>query len=286
MLRATVNRVRRQDGNRANPTTPNWFRVRLIPYLQSISKRANTHPIHTIAFFAILASTTYIALLESSLFEPPAHVDAVPGQVDVPSFLAGSKTLLAGKNTDWKWQNAPEDAFDVDQKVCILSDTYHKDSAHDCQSSTHSSVLTLVFPDHSDSDGIQVGIPRQASIASLANSSAELLPPSKNLLSPISSDTTVTFSVPFHSTQDFLDSVHQLPSRKTFTYAGDVQDSVNEAEPQWIMTAMRSPASSGQRSFKRRVGDAWSAFTDVLKVCAFSLFVCAFRSIADTVPEC
>lgn len=88
-----------------------WFQRRLIPFLQAISRRACTHPIHTIAFVAILASTTYIGLLETALFEPPTTAASIAGQVDFNSLWTGSRTLYASKETDWKWQNGDyEDA--------------------------------------------------------------------------------------------------------------------------------------------------------------------------------
>lgn len=39
------------------------------PPLLGISKRACSHPIHTIVCIGLLASTTYVSILENSLFE-------------------------------------------------------------------------------------------------------------------------------------------------------------------------------------------------------------------------
>lgn len=80
----------------------------MIPKLQSIARRAGTHPIHTIALTAILASTTYIALLESSLFEPPTRAIIAPGHVDLSGFTGGSRTLVTNEDTEWKWQTVHE----------------------------------------------------------------------------------------------------------------------------------------------------------------------------------
>ena len=41
----------------------------ITPPLLGISKRACSHPIHTIVCIGVLASTTYVSILENSLFE-------------------------------------------------------------------------------------------------------------------------------------------------------------------------------------------------------------------------
>lgn len=92
-------------------SSPSGLQKRITPYIQSISTRASLHPINTIAFVALLASTIYIALLESSLFDLPASSKAAAGQVDIPSLLAGSKTLYLSQDTSWKWQNGDSDAY-------------------------------------------------------------------------------------------------------------------------------------------------------------------------------
>jgi len=80
---------------------PGWYNRQVTPYLQTVSKSACTHPIHTISFFAILASTVYIGLLETGLFEPSPN--AVAGRVDIDSLLTGSRRLSLGPETAWKW---------------------------------------------------------------------------------------------------------------------------------------------------------------------------------------
>jgi len=85
-----------------DPSKPGWYSKQVTPFLQGVSSRACTHPIHTISFFAILASSMYIGLLETGLFEPsPA---ATAGRVDVKTLTAGSRRLHLGPETAWKWQ--------------------------------------------------------------------------------------------------------------------------------------------------------------------------------------
>jgi hypothetical protein len=52
-----------------------------------------------------MASTSYINLLETSLFEPPASNDMASGRLDFSSLVFGSKTLHASHQNGWKWQN-------------------------------------------------------------------------------------------------------------------------------------------------------------------------------------
>lgn len=59
-----------------------------------------------------MASTSYINLLETSLFEPPQSNDVAAGKVDFSSLLSGSKTLHASTENGWKWQNG-EDEIDA-----------------------------------------------------------------------------------------------------------------------------------------------------------------------------
>ena len=85
-----------------DPSKPGWYNKKVTPFLQNVSQRACTHPVHTITFFAILASSMYIGLLETGLFEPsPA---AVAGRLDVKALAAGSRRLHVGPETAWKWQ--------------------------------------------------------------------------------------------------------------------------------------------------------------------------------------
>ncbi|KAJ5843337.1 uncharacterized protein N7525_001078, partial [Penicillium rubens] len=53
------------------------------------------HPIYTICTIAILASTTYIGVLKSSLFHAPGNV----GKAEWDSLVAGSRRLIASPET-------------------------------------------------------------------------------------------------------------------------------------------------------------------------------------------
>lgn len=97
----------------------------------------------------------------------------------------------------------------------------------------------------------------------LDNNTATLLPSSKNLLSPISQEKTLAIAVPYQSTSQFLQSVRELPS----PHVGQTTDAYgNTVEgKRWMMSAARGDAAGQQRTFTRRVADAWTAFVDLLK---------------------
>lgn len=78
-----------------------WFDRHFTPVLLSIAKKACTHPIHTIVTIAILASYSYLGVLDKGFLE---HNHTAPGNVDFDTLLAGSKRLRVGDETAWKWE--------------------------------------------------------------------------------------------------------------------------------------------------------------------------------------
>lgn len=95
-------RFRRADSD--NGAEPGWLKRQVTTVLQSVSRRACMHPIHTIVVIALLASTTYVGLLEGSLFDAVRSSRNLPGQLDVDSLLEGSRNLRLGERTAWRWQ--------------------------------------------------------------------------------------------------------------------------------------------------------------------------------------
>jgi hypothetical protein len=80
----------------------------LNPVLLSLSKRACIHPIYTIVAVAVLASSTYLGLLDSSLFDRTVSPNNAVGHIAINNTLIGSKKLYAGPDSDWKWSNNDE----------------------------------------------------------------------------------------------------------------------------------------------------------------------------------
>lgn len=92
------------------------------------------------------------------------------------------------------------------------------------------------------------------------------MPASKNLLSPISQDKTLVFSVPFDMATNFTSAVQELPVARPGGRVGDINQDVENEEKSWLMVASRGEAAGSNRTFSRKVADAWSAFVDLLKV--------------------
>lgn len=85
-------------------SSPGYLNRQITPILQSLSRRACTHPIHTIVFITVLASTTYIGLLEGSLFDNPSTTGSPSSRTDLASLVEGGRRLRVGEETAWKWQ--------------------------------------------------------------------------------------------------------------------------------------------------------------------------------------
>jgi hydroxymethylglutaryl-CoA reductase (NADPH) len=81
-----------------------WLNRNVSSALLSVSGLACQHPIHTIVVIALLASTSYVGLLQESLFDKAGHSKHGLGYVDLDILLVGSRTLELSKQTSWKWQ--------------------------------------------------------------------------------------------------------------------------------------------------------------------------------------
>ncbi|RPB03751.1 putative 3-hydroxy-3-methylglutaryl CoA reductase [Choiromyces venosus 120613-1] len=114
------------------------------PMVTGLSKSACIHPIHTIVIIALLASTTYISILENSLFERNGRNWF--GGVKKGALLDGSVRVGLGEETQWKWKDIGTQ--DMEDK-----------------SATELALLTLSFP-----------VGSKFSVPVPANSSAIALP--------------------------------------------------------------------------------------------------------------
>jgi len=128
-------------------------------------------------------------------------------------------------------------------------------------------LLTLIFPD-STSDGASVPIPQAQSIRKFDNATINLWPSSKNLLSPISQETTLALSIPFGQGPEFTTSIRELAvdRKNEKRRSNDNDEFTPHEEKRWIMGAAKGDVNGNQRTFKRRAVDAWTAFVDLLKV--------------------
>jgi hydroxymethylglutaryl-CoA reductase (NADPH) len=152
-----------QAGNTVSE--PSWLNKQITPYLQSLSRRACIHPIHTVVIVALLASTTYIGLLDGALLET-GHSRG--GRAEWSSLIEGSRQLQVGKETGWKWQ--PRD-IDVPLESGV----------------DHLALLTFVFPDSLSTNSPQTA-PLAHTVPLPQNLSITALPSTSNALTPLSQD--------------------------------------------------------------------------------------------------
>lgn len=255
--------IRSSNGS-SDATKPRWLSRHITPILHYVSRRACTHPIHTIVFVAVVASTTYISLLEGSLFDQKVPARSPVAGADLDTLLVGSKRLKLGHETGWKWQVADdyEDkasvrvSFTVVETSCWIMLTFAKNAQE-------LALLTLVFPDSLSSSSPRIAPPAQ-SVPLPVNSSAQLLPCSTNPLSPISYDTTLAFSVPFDEAPQFLAVTQEIPASASPRIRTE-NDGTPDEEERWIMKAAR-PSDLGRRSLRNWAIDSWTTFVDLLKV--------------------
>ncbi|EEH34744.2 3-hydroxy-3-methylglutaryl-coenzyme A reductase [Paracoccidioides lutzii Pb01] len=226
-----------RDVNAADSADAGWLNRRLTQGLQAVSRRACLHPIHTIVVIAVLASTTYVGLLEGSLFDAVRDVGAGPGQLDVEPLLKGARNLRLGEATGWRWQ--VDDTAEVEGNEAVQ----------------HLALTTFIFPDSSSRS------PKTAPVAENvqcpANCSAFPIPHTPNLLSPISHDSSLAFAVPYEQISDFLKASQEIPESQ------DAQDGGEQKK--WIMKAARSSGSGSRRALRIWLTDAWNSFVDLLK---------------------
>ncbi|OJJ02418.1 hypothetical protein ASPVEDRAFT_132429 [Aspergillus versicolor CBS 583.65] len=216
---------------------PSWLKRQVTGRLQSISRRACIHPIHTIVVIALLASTTYVGLLEGSLFDSFRNPKHAAGQVDVDSLLLGSRSLRLGEDTFWKWQ--------VEESA----------TQEEYEAAQHLALMTLVFPDSVSK--AESSAPVADTIAVPTNTSAQRLPHTPNLFSPFSHDSSLVFTLPFDQVPQFLKVVQELPDPTIDGEEGE--------QKQWIMRAARGPVSGPRGSVRFWLADAWSSFVDLIK---------------------
>ena len=107
-------RFRSDHGQQAGTSNPGYINRWITPYLQSVSRRAFTHPIHTIVFVALLASTSYVGILEGSLLDHTSVAGNLATGANLTSLAEGGRRLNLGKETSWRWQTESRDTIVVD----------------------------------------------------------------------------------------------------------------------------------------------------------------------------
>ncbi|KAB8075742.1 3-hydroxy-3-methylglutaryl-coenzyme A reductase [Aspergillus leporis] len=213
---------------KAKEAEPSWLRRQAISALQFISHRACARPIYTIVVFALLASTTYVGLLEHSLFDTVRDPQKAAGRVDTDTFLQGSRVLRLGESTAWKWQA---------DDVCMPEDTAQR-----------LALTTFIFPDATAPTVDEVSIPADISAHSVP---LNLYPPSSL------NSSSLAYTVPLDQVSEFLKAVQEIPD-----FSADEEEDVSR---RWIMSAARGSADKSDLAFNLWLTDAWSSLLDLIQ---------------------
>ncbi|KAB5578734.1 3-hydroxy-3-methylglutaryl-CoA reductase [Coniochaeta sp. 2T2.1] len=214
---------------------PSWINKKITPVLQTLSTFTSSHPIQTIVVVALLASSTYIGLLQESIFD----VARSTRKAEWSSLVEGSRRLRTGEDTAWKWQ-----AFDDDVPVPAGADNL--------------ALVTLVFPE-SSTDAPKTA-PLVQSVPFPENLSITALPPTSNTFTTYSQDSALAFSVPYDQASQFLTAAQEIPNDIPAQETRETEQ--GQEKKMWIMKAARVQSNP---SIIHWIHNAWIEFIDLLK---------------------
>jgi hydroxymethylglutaryl-CoA reductase (NADPH) len=251
----------RHEHNHTPPSNPGYVNRQITRILQTVARSAFIHPIHTIVFVALLASTSYVGVLEGSLFDRASSTSDAGG-TDFSSLAEGAKRLRLGQETSWKWQTEQSGSGDASPE----RDTSHWKPLGNSQDTEHMMVMTLVFPDSLSNTAPRIA-PSAIEVLELVNSSAKHLPTTWNPLSPISQDTALAFAVPSDEAVEFARSIHELPNKDHFLDDDDrPQVEAPSKANRWVMKAATNGKNPAQPTMRLSAKNTWIGFVDLLKV--------------------
>ncbi|KAG6173572.1 hypothetical protein E4U22_007543 [Claviceps purpurea] len=213
---------------------PSRIGRKVAPLLQFLAKAACSHPIHTVVVIAVLASTSYIGLIQDSLLRGPASL----GKADWSSLVDGSRDLVASAETKWQWSNVEQEAAPV-------------------QDRSHLALLTFVFPDTLSTDSAS-SAPRSHVVPTPQNLSITPLPATENSFTTYSQDSILAYSIPYTQAPEFIAAAQEIPDED----AQEIVTHHGREKKMWIMKAAKVSSSS---SVSKWLGNAWVEFIDLLK---------------------
>ncbi|KAK8100164.1 3-hydroxy-3-methylglutaryl-coenzyme a reductase protein [Apiospora kogelbergensis] len=218
------------------PQPPSKVNKKVTPVLQYFSKIACVHPIYTICAVALIASTTYVGIVKDSLYEATSSTR----KADWSSLVEGSRNLVTGPETGWKWQN-------LDSFAQVPTDA------------DHMALVTLVFPESSE-EGPQTA-PQPHIVPLPSNLSIAHLPSTSNGLTAYSQDSALAFSIKYSEASEFIAAAQEIPNDGPEQESRTNEKGKNE-QKMWIMKVARGNTA---RSLTRWVHNAWTEFLDLLK---------------------
>ncbi|KAL7783718.1 hydroxymethylglutaryl-coenzyme A reductase domain-containing protein [Trichoderma afarasin] len=213
---------------------PSRLNKRLTPLIQFLAKVACSHPIHTIGLIALLASSSYVGLLQETLFGGTASVS----KAEWTSLAEGSRDLIAGPETGWKWQNVEQSTGSFDEP-------------------DHLALLTLVFPEIV-STGAVVAAPHSHAVPTPSNLSITTLPATINSFAAYARDSVLAYSVPYEQAPEFIAAAQEIPLEN----AQETETQHGREKKMWIMKAAKVDVGNNLVLWVR---DSWSKFLDLLK---------------------
>ncbi|KAF5611598.1 hydroxy methyl glutaryl reductase [Fusarium subglutinans] len=220
-------------------TTPSWASKRLTPIAQFLSRLACSHPIHTVVVVAVLASTSYVGLLQESLFNTGVE-SATLGKADWSTLVEGSRVLRAGPETAWNWKAVEQDSV--------------ADAGSDAD---HLALLTLVFPDSLSAESSSTA-PRSHHVPIPQNLSITSLPSTENPFTAYSQDSILAYALPYSEGPEFLAAAQEIPNED----AVEIETKHGREKKTWIMKAAKV---NTRNSVVQWVSNAWTEFLDLLK---------------------
>ncbi|KAF4446098.1 hydroxy methyl glutaryl reductase [Fusarium albosuccineum] len=223
----------------AEKTTPSWVSKRLTPLVQFLSRLACSHPIHTVVVVAVLASTSYVGLLQESFFNADIESTTL-GKADWSSLVEGSRVLRAGPDTAWKWKGVEQDVVNA--------------AGADAD---HLALLTLVFPDTLSTDSPSTA-PRSHHVPIPQNLSITSLPSTENPFTTYSQDSILAYSLPYAEGPEFLTAAQEIPNED----AEETETEHGREKKTWIMKAAKV---NTRNSVVQWASNAWTEFLDLLK---------------------
>ena len=102
MLGASLLPARLRHEDRNAPSNPGYINRQVTQALQWIAQIAFTHPIHTICFVALFASTSYMGVLEGSLLDHTSVGNNV-GSTNIQALKEDGRRVCLGEDNSWKW---------------------------------------------------------------------------------------------------------------------------------------------------------------------------------------
>ncbi|KAG5920259.1 hypothetical protein E4U42_006259 [Claviceps africana] len=222
------------DRSQTSAAPPSRIGKKIAPLLQFLAKAACSHPIHTVVVIAVLASTSYVGLIQDSLLRGPASL----GKADWSSLVEGSRDLVASPETKWQWANVEQDAASVSDQ-------------------NHLALLTFVFPDTLSTDSAS-SAPRSHIVPTPRNLSITPLPATENSLTTYSQDSILAYSVPYTQAPEFISAAQEIPDED----AQEITTHHGREKKMWIMKAAKvySPGS-----ITNWLSNVWVEFIDLLK---------------------